>query len=481
MKNLTIRQKHDIGGRSLRLGTLLMVASMCGGVADADTTHPTGGVLITRLNSENWSVTVIGGGEQRQLSATVDSSEALGAVTRVKMESGDHASLSSSTQLSLSLSASATGEDSVQFTAPVSSKLCIRDTGSTSAPLYVGTTLDNAVPVSLPYALAGSDACGPTGNIANLATTAAAAASSRKSNTGHYIALMRSQSSTSVMASSIKPGVVGFMKRYTWKELEPSAGSYNFAGIKSDLSWAASNGMHIIIMIEDKTFTLERPTPSYLDSYTVRNRAGGYTVLRWNTYVVGRWKALVKAIGAQFDSNTAFEGIATQETSLGLEDPVLNANGYTPEKYRDAYIDMFTDAGKTMPKSHVFWFMNFFVRNQSYIASVASAVASSGVVMGGPDVMPDNKSLVTRTYPYYSQFDSKMSLFGQVEDVCYSQLHATGGYKTKYWTMPELFKYARDNLHVNYLFWVRVPNASPSDSYDYYDAVPVMQSNPTFN
>ena len=118
MKNLTIRQKHDIGGRSLRLGTLLMVASMCGGVADADTTHPTGGVLITRLNSENWSVTVIGGGEQRQLSATVDSSEALGAVTRVKMESGDHASLSSSTQLSLSLSAS-----EVVATASISSSL----------------------------------------------------------------------------------------------------------------------------------------------------------------------------------------------------------------------------------------------------------------------------------------------------------------------------------------------------------------------
>ena len=54
-----------------------------------------------------------------------------------------------------------------------------------------------------------------------------------------------------------------------------------------------------------------------------------------------------------------------------------------------------------------------------------------------------------------------MPLFAQVEDICYSALHMTSGYPTKYWTLPELFRYARDELHVNYMFWVRIPTREP--------------------
>ncbi|MFO1468544.1 MAG: hypothetical protein U1F35_19225 [Steroidobacteraceae bacterium] len=474
MKNSSQWQHSGIRGRCVRIGAVLTLASALTLSATAATTAPAGGVLVTHMNSQSWSISVIGGGTARHFAGTVDSSAPITGVTRVKMESSDSAVLTTANQLTLSMSAKP-GTDTVQFTAPTTAKLCIRSTGGGSVPLYLGDSLEVAVAITAPYSLAGTDACG-TGGGGGGGTT-----DNRKKHAGHYVALTRGQDTQAIMAATLKPGVAGFMKRYTWRSLEPSMGAYNLAEIKSDLDWAASYGMHLIVMIEDKTFTMERPTPSYLDAYTLVNRAGGYTAVRWSTNITSRWKALVKAIGSQFDSNAAFEGIATQETSLGFDDATLNANGYTPEKYRDAYIDMFTDAGKSLPTSHIFWFMNFFARNQDYIASVAAAVASSGVVMGGPDVMPDNKALQSRTYPLYSQFHSKLPLFGQVEDVCYSQLHATSGYKTKYWTMPELFGYARDNLHVNYMIWVRVPNASPSDSYDYEDALPVMATNPTFN
>ena len=48
-------------------------------------------------------------------------------------------------------------------------------------------------------------------------------------------------------------------------------------------------------------------------------------MVRWNPTVVTRFNALVKAIGNQFDSNKNFEGIATQETALGLDAQVLKA------------------------------------------------------------------------------------------------------------------------------------------------------------
>ena len=182
----------------------------------------------------------------------------------------------------------------------------------------------------------------------------------------------------------------------------------------------------------------------------------------------------------KFDSHPNLEGIATQETSLSLDPPVLKANGYTPEKYRDAYINTLTAASKSLPTSRVFWFMNFLVGNQAYLGTIANAVASKGVVLGGPDVMPDNSALVTRVYPYYDQFHGRMHKFTQVEPMVYEALHETAGYRTKYWTMPELFKYARDKLEVNYMIWVRMPKASPADSYDWYDALPVIATNRTF-
>ncbi len=88
---------------------------------------------------------------------------------------------------------------------------------------------------------------------------------------------------------------------------------------------------------------------------------------------------------------------------------------------------------------------------------------------------------MTRTCPFYDQMNGKMQLFAQIEPMCCNALHADTSYPTKYWTMPELFRYARDNLHVNYMFWVRVPNASPADSYDWNDALPVIANNPAFN
>ena len=144
------------------------------------------------------------------------------------------------------------------------------------------------------------------------------------------------------MTQSIKPGVIGIMKRYTWRSLEPTLGNYNFTELQSDLNWAKAHGMRLIAMIEDKTFKLERPTPAYLDSYTPRNRAGGYTVVRWSPYVVERMNALTKAIG-RFDSNPAFEGIATQETVARIRRRHPECECYTPEKYRDAYINILSD------------------------------------------------------------------------------------------------------------------------------------------
>jgi hypothetical protein len=433
------------------------------------------GLLITQVTGSKWQVRLIAGAKgPLRFSGTFTATSGVNSFSKIRLEAGDVVRITPDRSLEVSFDAAAGTFDGAYFWTPQTSQICLRDTGGTGTRVYVGTTLADAAEASFPLELQGENPCGLKPPPGPYQTT-------RKFHPGHYTALLRGQGGLKYMNDAVRPGVVGIMKRYTWRRLEPTPGTYDFSGIQSDLAWASSYGMQLIVMIEDKTFQDERPTPAYLDGYTFRNRIGGYTVLRWNPYVVARWKALVKAMGARFDAHPNFEGIATQETAMGFDGSQLAAHGYSPELYRDAYIQMFESALASLPTSRIFWYQNFFTGNQSYIAAIARAVGPKGVVMGGPDVLPDDQPLLTKSYPYYSQYLGRMHLFAQVEGICYRAPHETAGYSTRYWTMDELFGFARDQLHVNYMIWVRVPKSTPADSYNWYDALPTIVANPTFN
>jgi hypothetical protein len=49
----------------------------------------------------------------------------------------------------------------------------------------------------------------------------------------------------------------------------------------------------------------------------------------------------------------------------------------------------------------------------------------------------------------------------------------------EYWSMDELYAYARDSLHVDYLFWDYRTNRNPRGSHDWSDAREVIARNPT--
>jgi hypothetical protein len=344
--------------------------------------------------------------------------------------------------------------------------------------IYRGNSLGDAVPVKAPVALTSVDACGDA--VVPLASPSASG-SGRKYHPGHYTILVHNADTQVFMAKALQPGMVGIAKRYYWRNLEPTQGVYDFSLIKSDLAWAAAHGMRFVVVLDYKTFKDEKAGPAYLDSYELHNKAGGYTLELWSPVVVARYNALVKALGAQIDGNSSFEGIANQESALSLDSATLNAHGYSAEKYRDALINMLSAATVSLPTSRVFWYMNYLVGNQSYIGTIAAAVAPLGVVMGGPDDWPDNQSLETAAYPYYTQFDGKMPLFIQVEDINYAQPHKTGGYTTQDWTMQELYGFALTKLHVNYMFWMQIPQPVNSAAYDWYDALPVIAAHRALN
>jgi hypothetical protein len=450
-----------------------IVTPLIASIAMAANGPPDGALLISHLNSQQWQLRLIGGGSGQRFSGVVESNAPFTSVNGAAPHDLQNAKLWSSTELAAALTPGTGGSDRISFSVSSDAQLCLRDTGSAGIHMYLGDRLPAAMPVTAPLALTRADACGES------VVAKPFAGSPKKYHPGHYIAMLRDWDSQAIMATSIKPGVVGFLKRYSWRALEPTPGAYQLTEIQSDLAWAKANGMHLVVMVEDKTFVNEIPTPPDLDKYAVRNHSGGgYTTIRWAPVVQARFIALETAIGARFDSTSSFEGIATEETAPGLYPPVLAANGYTPQKYLAYYTSLLPALAKSMPTSRVFWFMNFFPVTQSDIGVIAKTIAPLGALMGGPDVWPDNPNLEKKAYPYYTKFEGQMPLFGQVESTNYSEPHLTKGYSTKYWTMEELFDFAVKNLHVDYIFWQHLPTPAASGAYCWLDALPVIASNP---
>ena len=457
------------GLRLVAVGCLLLPCAMAYGRS------PDSGLLITRVNSEQWQIQLIAGSAREQFSGVVESDMPITAVRGTRLERTDSAKLLTSTSLGTIFSVAPGGVDGVTFTAKPGASLCLRDAGSTGVHMYLGDSLADAVPVMAPAALTSVDACGD-------ALTPVPGASGRKYHPGHYTIVVNGVGAQNFMTSSLTPGMTGIVRRYTWRSIEPTQGVYDFSVIKSDLAWATAHGTHFVVVIDyDSVNPGENDGPAYLSAYEVRNQAGGYTLELWSPVVVARYNALVKALGAQVDSISSFEGLGNQETSLNLSSATLKSLGYTPELYRDALINVLSASTVSLPTSRVFWYMNFLTGNQAYIGTIAAAVAPLGVVMGGPDDWPDNKSLESSAYPYYPQFAGKMPLFIQVEGANYAEPHMTSGYSTKDWTMLELYQFALTNLHVNYMFWMRIPKPANASAYDWSDALPVIAAHPTLN
>jgi hypothetical protein len=295
----------------------------------------------------------------------------------------------------------------------------------------------------------------------------------RKYNPGHYVAMMRGNHSQTAMTEAVKTGLPrGIEKRYTWRSLEPTPGCYDFREVVRDLMWCSERGLQLVVYVEDKTFTDENPAPDYLSGYSVRNTAKpspGFTMIRWNPYVIERQQRLFDRLGQYFDNYPSLEGVAVEETALGLSDATLLANGYTPEAYRDSYIDHIWHAATAFPTSNFFWHMNFMSQNTdgSYLSQIVTECAELGnLIMGGPDVLPNNAALLKRAYPLYEKHELDVSMMCQV---------SPGSMNDPGLTAQAAFEFARDSLHVDHLFWYDFPYGT---SFTYADALAVMAANP---
>ena len=308
---------------------------------------------------------------------------------------------------------------------------------------------------------------------------------------GHYVAISEAEAVSSIKALD-EPAVRGVNKRYYWADLEPQSGVYDFSGPRADLDFLRKRHKQLVVFITDKTFNPGRnPLPRYLSQYALPNLRG-FTAKRWDPAVVERFIALVRALAKEFNADPNFEGVALQESALMITPAVQREQGYTPEKYRDALIKILVESSRALDRSQVFWYMNHLEGRDDYLGDVAEAVVPYRVVMGGPDILPYRPRLQA-AYRLYDRFNSRLKLFCSAQDNSYRHDRADSRNMgtaaatrnvpppaSGYVPMKEIFQFARDKLHVNYLFWTCKTYRGSPGAFSFDDALAVMKEFPSF-
>ena len=108
------------------------------------------------------------------------------------------------------------------------------------------------------------------------------------------------------------------------------------------------------------------------------------------------------------------------------------------------------------------------------LADVVGLEAEAGVGLGGPDIFAEDPGLVRGVYPYYPTLAGTIPLAPSVQHENYYTRRHRGPPDAP--SVEELYRFARDKLKANYLFWTRrlVPPEKP------YARVLEMLDSPAF-
>lgn len=269
------------------------------------------------------------------------------------------------------------------------------------------------------------------------------------------------------------PGFAGAQLSYSWKELEPERDRYDIAIISRDLAFLRANGKKLFIQIQDVTFgTMPADVPDYLrmdpqykgganQQYTGGNDADenvtpdGWVARRWDPAVAERFAKLLLALGKEFDGRVA--GINLAATSAGFGDTgKLYPAGFTPASYRDAIKKRMKTARDAFPASAVLIYANFMPGewlpddDKGYLRSIYEYAGEIGVGVGGPDLQPFKKGQLHHSYPLIRNRKKGILAGVAVQEGNYAEQNPSTQQPI---SVPELYAFAKDALHLDYIFW----------------------------
>jgi hypothetical protein len=270
------------------------------------------------------------------------------------------------------------------------------------------------------------------------------AASVTKWNPGHYVEF-GSNANDHVIDAGLNetagmPFVKGIMVRASWWQLEKGKGKRFF------------------LTLGTKTFSGDsKAVPDYLRTAqysggafrigTIKGSSGENMALH-DDDVRDRLIALIQALGRRYNRDNSFEGITFNETAFGeMVRPLSDAQ----KKQFFANLAKVNSAARAaFPNSVVIQFINY---PANLVPALFENMKDKGVGMGGPDVFINDPALNKSGYVFNGKARGVVPIGMKVEPDCYNAVRFGGPYHKV--DVRQIYSFARDRLHSNYVFWNR--------------------------
>lgn len=347
---------------------------------------------------------------------------------------------------------------------------------TTTTRTIVTTTTSTRATTSTTSASTSTTTRAPTTSTTTTTNVVRGSAFEAKYNPGHYMLIWPDSTAAEEgeaidIANSVFTGIQG---RYSWRELEPSKGVYDFSKIEKDLAYLQSVGKRLVIQFETTRWaSTALGFPQYLVSAEYaggyfRRKSGVAIAKKYNEKVSARIEALMTALGARFDREPYVEAIVAGETSLGVtvaQDP-STVTDYTVQGWKTEIKAVMSAAKRAFPNTTVIQYINYLDRAGEQLVDIVNHAKAIGVGIGGPDITPYDEAAMRVHYKYYPDLAGQVPLGTAVQWVNYT---AKNPMTQKTNTVTDILEFGVDELHLNYFFWViRSP-------YFLRDVVPLLE------
>ncbi len=262
--------------------------------------------------------------------------------------------------------------------------------------------------------------------------------------------------------------ISGVQVVYTWRLLETSPDKYNFAPIEHDLEIVRRARKKLFVQIQDRFFSPDaKNVPPYLLSdprygggiVSQMDNPGenkppvsGWVAQQWNPLVRLRFQSLLRALAARFDGTVY--GVNLPETAIDI-DTKRDRSGFSCDGYFDAELDNIALARKVFKQSYVVQYVNFWPcewnNDRGYMSRLFAFAAANRVGLGGPDVVPYQKSQMHNSYPFFNRYKGKLELVAMaVQEPTLTYRNPKTG---RLFAHTEFEDFARGYLGANLIFW----------------------------
>lgn len=302
---------------------------------------------------------------------------------------------------------------------------------------------------------------------------------------GHYIYVGHTGVTREVVAL---PHFRGVQKVYTWRQLEPEKGRYDFSGLRADLALVRKHQRQLVAQVSFRAFAKDtRAVPDYLTGAeygggVYRTRQGSFGPVIWNANLAARFDALLVALGREFDRDPNLEAVNLAETAPSAAlaaEPQAGVETYTEELYFEALKRQMLTLRRAFPGTVVIQYTNF---PPKLLGALTDFEKEIGMGMGGPDVYPRPDAVSNPEkgiYRLYTKLAGTVPLGAAVQRSNYSVAYKKRAAMNHGTVKPgdnslviqpgdetpipvrEHLQLAQEKLKLNYLFW----SSSPEEDF----------------